>query len=149
MLSLNYFIHSSWQLHYYYSALGMDHTLRLLLAEMGFELDCLAPKYSALTIFPFCSPTAEPWLQGSHLQRRRMRSGNVRAQTKCFTALAHFIFTTSLRGGFPNPEQKDREPGKGGVAHHGFVGGNGSFGGRAGLTPTSPSFQPLGDFPNL
>lgn len=56
MLHVNYFIHSSWQLDYYYPTLGIDPTPRLLLAELGFELDCLAPNYSALATFPFGSP---------------------------------------------------------------------------------------------
>ena len=56
MLYVNYFIHSSRQLDYSYPTLGIDPTLRLSLEELGFELDCLAPDYSALATFPFCSP---------------------------------------------------------------------------------------------
>lgn len=34
--------------------------LRLLLAELGFELDSLAPDHSALATFPFCFPPQSP-----------------------------------------------------------------------------------------
>lgn len=36
--------------------MGIAPTLRLLLAELGFELDCLAPNYSALLTFPLGFP---------------------------------------------------------------------------------------------
>lgn len=102
MLCLNYFIHSSWQLRHRCPTLGIDPALRLLLAEMGLELDSLAPNYLAPVTFPLCSAPQSRRPRGSHLQRRRMRPGKsarwVRHRTQRFGFLARFICTTCPRG---------------------------------------------------
>lgn len=157
MLSLNYFIHSSWQLHYYYPTLGIDRTLWLFLAEMGFEPDCVAPKYSRWP--DFCSVPHRraaaariPFTEEKNEAPERVCS--VRAQTKCFTSLAHFVFTTFLRGGIsPTSSKEEREPEKGGGGPWRCMWkwqrGVKALEEEQAWLPLLPAYRPLVDFPIL